>query len=212
MTRLAALFGLVCLPGVCAQSELATLLKGVEQHYNRAKTLEVVFNESYAGQGRPRQNEAGRLVLRKPGRMRWDYTSPPGKLFVSDGKEVFLYSPGLNRVEHMPLKDSEDMRAPLAFLLGKLDFFKEFRDFSLQMDAGNYFITANAKTDKLPYDKIQMLVTPGYEIRKLIVNGLDHSILTFSFEQEKVNPPVDDSRFKFQVPAGANIVNSETGQ
>lgn len=212
MTRLAAVFGLVCLPALAAEPDLVALLKNVELHYNRARTLEVVFNESYAGQGRPRQNESGRLILRKPGRMRWDYTLPAGKLFLSDGKEVFLYSPGLNRVERMPLKESEDMRAPLAFLLGKLDFAKEFRDFSLQIDAGNYFITANAKTDKLPYDKIQMLVTPGYEIRKLIVNGLDHSILTFSFDQEKVNPPVDDNRFKFQMPPGATMVNAETGQ
>ena len=79
--------------------------------------------------GRPRKSESGELTLRKPGRMRWDYTAPAGKLFLSDGKQVYLYTPDSNRVERMPLKESDDMRAPLAFLLGKLDFAKEFRDF-----------------------------------------------------------------------------------
>ena len=66
-------------------------------------------------------------MLRKPGKMRWDYSQPKGKLFVSDGKFLWLYTPDENRVEKMKLKESEDMRAPLAFLLGKLDFDKEFQ-------------------------------------------------------------------------------------
>ena len=52
------------------------------------------------------------------------------------------------------------MRAPLAFLLGKLDFAKEFRDFDVKPDGANYLITAKAKTDQLPYEKVEMLVTP----------------------------------------------------
>ena len=62
--------------------------------------------------------------------MRWDYDQPKGKLFVSDGKFLWLYTPEGNRAERMKLKESDDMRAPLAFLLGKLDFQKEFRNLS----------------------------------------------------------------------------------
>lgn len=47
------------------------LLKGVENRYNRAQTLQVLFNESYTGPGQPRRTESGKLALRKPGRMRW---------------------------------------------------------------------------------------------------------------------------------------------
>src|ERR1700683_2216699 len=69
---------LVCHAGVCLAGLLAAaepgqqaLLKAVENRYNRAKTLEVQFHETYSGQGRPRQEESGQLILRKPGRMRW---------------------------------------------------------------------------------------------------------------------------------------------
>ena len=55
------------------------LLKGVENRYNRAQTLQVLFNEAYTGPGQPRRTESGKLALRKPGRMRWDYAKPAGE-------------------------------------------------------------------------------------------------------------------------------------
>jgi outer membrane lipoprotein carrier protein len=192
-----------------AGADLNALLKGVEQHYNRAKTLQVHFVESYMVQGRARKSESGQLTLRKPGRMRWDYTMPLGKLFVSDGKDVYLYTPEAHRVEKTKLKASDDMRAPLAFLLGKLDFAKDFRDFDIQPEGAQSLITAKAKSDKLLYGKIQMLVAADYQIQRLVIDGQDLSILTFQLDDEKLNPPVDDALFKFQMPAGATLVDAE---
>jgi outer membrane lipoprotein carrier protein len=194
---------------MAADADLSALLRGVEQHYNRAKTLQVHFVESYSVQGRARKSESGELTLRKPGRMRWDYSAPSGKLFVSDGKDVYLYTPEAHRVEKTKLKASDDMRTPLAFLLGKLDFAKDFRDFEVKPEGANFLITAKARNDKLPYEKIQMLVTPDYQIQRLVIDGQDLSMLTFQLDGEKLNPPVDDAVFKFQMPAGATLVNAE---
>lgn len=209
VTRLALWVSLAALPLGAAEVDLNTLLKGIEQHYNHAKTLQVQFTEGYSVSGRARKAESGTLTLRKPGRMRWDYTTPAGKLFLSDGHNVYLYTPDTHRVEKVPLKESEDMRAPMAFLLGKLDFAKEFREFNVKPEGSNYVVTAKAKTDKLPYSQIEMLVTPDYQIQRLIVNGQDQSILTFQFAQEKLNAQVSDAQFKFQLPAGATLVNGE---
>jgi len=144
--------------------------------------------------------------------MRWDYTEPSGKLFLSDGKDVYLYTPNSHRVEKTKLKASDDMRAPMAFLLGKLDFMKDFRDFDIKPEGTNYRVTARAKNDKLPYELVQMLVTPDYSIQRLIIHGQDQSILTFQFAQEIVNPPVDDAQFKFQMPEGAAFAAADGGQ
>jgi outer membrane lipoprotein carrier protein len=212
VTRFALWVSLVALPLPGASVDLDVLLKGVEQRYNHAKTLQVQYNETYTVQGQARKSETGTLTLRKPGRMRWDYSAPAGKLFLSDGKDVYLYTPDSHRVEKEPLKASEDMRAPMAFLLGKLDFSKEFRNFELKPEGAAYVVTAKAKSDKLPYEKVEMLVTPEYEIRRLVVNGQDGSILTFLFDQEKLNPTVNDAQFKFQLPAGAQLVTGEVTQ
>jgi outer membrane lipoprotein carrier protein len=207
VTRFALLVSLVLVSVSAADVDLNTLLKGVEQRYNRAKTLEVLFNESYSVNGRARKSESGELTLRKPGRMFWNYTAPSGKFFLSDGNNVYLYTPETHQVQKTKLKASDDLRAPLAFLLGKLDFGKEFRDFTLKAEGANFVITAKAKSDQLQYDKVEMLVTPDYEIRRLVVNGQDQSVLTFEFDQEKLNPPVNDAMFKFQAPAGSTVVD-----
>ena len=209
MTRIVPWLCLACLPLAAADPNVSDLLKGIEQHYNRAQTLQVQFSESYTVQGKPRKGESGELTLRKPGRMRWNYSNPAGKLFVSDGKDVYLYNPDSNRVEKTKLKASDDMRAPMAFLLGKLDFAKDFRDFEIKQEGTNYLVVARAKNDKLPYERVQMLVTPEHVIERLVINGQDQSILSFQFSGEKVNPPVDDAQFKFQPPAGATLVAGE---
>ena len=188
------------------------LLKSVETRYNRATTLQVLFHEEYTppgpGGGPARRSESGRLMLQKPGRMRWDYSQPQGKLFISDGKFMWLYTPAENRAEKMKLQESDDMRAPLAFLLGKLNFEKEFRNVQARPEgagAGTR-ITAEPKTDSLPYSAVEFVVTAQNRIREVKVTGFDNSTLDFTFEEESLNPPLDGKLFQFQAPPGAEVV------
>lgn len=203
----------VCTLVVCAAllqgaTTADELIKKVESRYNGVRTLSVHFVENYSVQGHPRPPEEGKLTLRKQGKMRWDYTHPSGKLFLSDGKTVYLYSAGDNRVEKIPLKDTEDMRAPLAFLLGRLDMKKDFRDFSVQSGDGGDWLNANARNDRVPYERVQMLVSSDGEVRQLKIAGRDLSLLDFSFKDERLNPPVADNLFHFNIPAGAEVVDS----
>ena len=184
------------------------ILKTLESRYNQAQSLQVQFSETYSGAGRASKTEAGTLFLRKPGRMRWEYSSPAGKLFVSDGKMVYLYLPSSGLVEEMNLKQTEDMRAPLAFLLGKLNFEKEFQNIEALPVAGGTRITADPKAANLPYSKVEFVVTAGFEIQKLQVTGQDGSMLDFTFTDERLNPTVADKLFKFSVPPGAQLVEA----
>ena len=193
-----------------ADTPLNALLKKVEDRYNKARTLQVLFTEVYTPLGKMQRTESGNLLLRKPGRMRWDYSQPKGKLFISDGKELWLYTPADNKAEKMKLQESEDMRAPLAFLLGKLNFDKEFRGFQTKQEGSDTRIAAEPKSDNLPYSAVEFVVTPEGRIRQVKVTGFDRSILDFTFEQEKVDPPLDNGLFRFKPPAGAQVV--EAGQ
>ena len=184
------------------------LISRVESRYNKAQTLSVQFEESYSLLGRKRPLETGTLTLRKQGKMRWDYTRPQGKLFVSDGKTIFLYTAGDNRVEKVPLRDTEDMRAPLAFLLGKLEMKKEFRDFQVREQPEGAVLSASAKNDRLPYKSLEMLIREDGSIRQLQVAGRDESVLTYVFRDEKLNIPLNDSIFHFTIPAGAEVVDA----
>jgi len=85
--------------------DVTKLLAGIEDHYNHTQTLRVGFAETWTLNGRKRTG-AGTLFLRKPGRMRWEYTAPAGRLFISDGEFIYSYSPEENRAEKIKMKAS----------------------------------------------------------------------------------------------------------
>jgi outer membrane lipoprotein carrier protein len=159
---------------------------------------------------RPVQSEAGVLYLRKPGRMRWEYSTPAGKVFISDGKDVIVYTPDDKSAQKSKLKESEDMRAPLAFLLGKLDFGKEFKSFESRAEGADTWITAEPKSENLAYSKVEFLATPEGQIRRVRVTGQNQSKLDFTFSNEQLNAPVAPALFTFHPPPGVQVV--ETGQ
>ena len=194
----------VCAHGAAAPLEV--LFKGVEARYNKAQSLQVLFHESYSAPQRPKMMESGTLRLRKPGRMRWDYSDPAGKLFLADGKSIYLYTPNNNQVEKMKMRDSEDMRVPLAFLLGKLNFAKEFTDFETRDEDGLTWIMGKPRSDNLPYTKVGFAVGPDFRIHRVQVTGYDRSVTDFAFEQERINPSMDAKIFRFQMPTGAKLV------
>jgi outer membrane lipoprotein carrier protein len=200
----------ISVPALAAPLDTDLLLKNIEARYNRAQSLKLDFSESYAGIKSPVQNDSGVLFLRKPGRMRWEYAAPAGKVFISDGKDVILYSPEDQQAQKSKLKESEDMRAPLAFLLGKLDFKKEFKSFQTRVEGNDSWIVAEPKSENLAYSKVEFLATPEGEIRRVRITGQDQSKLDFRFSNEQLNVPVAQSLFTFHPPPGVQVV--EAGQ
>ena len=201
--------GSVCLlePRLHAQTvDVVPLLAGIEKRYNATQTLEVVFSETYTARARKRTGQ-GTLILRKPGKMRWQYTD--GNLFISDGEFIYSYFPEEKRAEKMKFKEAEDMRAPLAFLLGKLDFQRDFRQFNAAREGLDARIVAIPKSDKLPYSEVSFLATPEFVIRRLVVKNYDNSTLQFDLSEEKRNTPAPDSLFRFAPPAGATLVEGK---
>jgi outer membrane lipoprotein carrier protein len=185
--------------------DVARTLKGIEDRYNTAKTLEVNFTETFKERNRTFANK-GTLYLRKPQKMLWRYTSPEGRLFVLDGKFVYDYTPGEKQVVKVPFKETDDNRAPLAFLLGNLNFHQDFKDqFSTAADGT---VTALAKSDKFPYTEVAFLAGPDFVIHKLTVKLQDGSAIVYQFDGEKKNQPLADSLFRFTAPPGVQIVEA----
>ena len=106
------------------------LAQRVDHHYDQLHSLKAGFSENYAGLGMQR-TESGTLFLRKPGRMLWQYSSPPGKIFLLDGKYAWFYTKGDAQVQRIPAKELDDLRSPLRFLLGHTELEKEITGLKL---------------------------------------------------------------------------------
>jgi outer membrane lipoprotein carrier protein len=188
-------------------SDVPKLLTGIENRYNHIQTLQVSFTENWTQDGRKRLG-SGTLVLRKPGKMRWEYAMPSGLLFISDGEFIYSYYPDQHRAEKIKMKSVEDMRAPLAFLLGRLNFHDDFSKFDASPQGAQVFLTAIPKSNKMPYTEVSFLTGADFVIHRLIVKQQDGAVLEYSFDGEKTNVPVPDSMFKFTPPPGVEFVDS----
>ncbi len=208
MGRLCTCAWILSVPALAAASDLTTILREVENRYNRARSLEVFFEQSYKGQGRAWKPERGRLWLRKPGKMRWEYSQPEGKLYITDGRYAYLYTPSSNEVQRTRIKQTEDLRAPLAFLLGRLDFKRDFKRFVWRVEGNGYRVVAEPHSDRLVFTEVEFLVDEERRIRQVRVTGQDRSVMEFRFEGERLNPPVNEEWFVFRAPPGVTVVES----
>jgi outer membrane lipoprotein carrier protein len=191
------------IPGGAAEPvDLQQTLKGVEDRYNKIQTLQVKFTESITSRGRTR-SDAGTLYLRKKGKMRWEYAA--GTLFVSDGKFIYSYYPEEHRAEKMSMKESDDMKAPLAFLLGDVNFERDFGEYHSKPQDSGALITALPKSDKFPYTQVTFLVAADATIRRLEVKLQNNDLIVFTFEGEKKNPLLTDALFQFTPPKGVEL-------
>src|SRR5580692_3898268 len=130
--------GVMLSAGAVAE-DVHSIAQGVDEHYNHLRTLQAEFTEVYRGSGMER-TEAGTLWLakgglKKPGKMRWEYRSPREKLFVSNGKDAWFYVPSDRQARRTEARKLDDIRSPLAFLLGKSKLEKELQGLSLAPDA-----------------------------------------------------------------------------
>ena len=196
------------LPAFPQAANVSKVLKSVEDRYNGAKTLRANFTQTLRVQGRTRAPEKGVLYLSRPKRTRWEYSTPQGRVFISDGKYTHDYDPRDNTYAREAMKETDDMRIPLAFLVGNLDFQKDFDKFSSRPEGENLVITAFPKNNKLWFTEITMTIAPDASMRRVLVVGQDFSTTEFLLSDEQRNIPVADSLFRYTPPAGAKVVDA----
>ncbi len=195
--------------------DVKTLAAAVDAHYNHLRTLEAEFTELYRGAGVER-TESGTLWLKKPGKMRWEYRSPREKLFVSDGRDAWFYVPSDRQARKTAARKLDDIRSPLAFLLGKTKLEKELRGLSLAPDVtplavGDVVLRGVPQGFEDRVSEIQLEIGSDHRIVRIVIQDPDGSATEYRFSDQKEDIQVSDSRFQFQPPAGTETVEGGLG-
>ena len=198
-----------------AQTSVPKLAEEVDAHYNHLRTLQANFTEIYRGAGISRE-ESGTVWLKRPGRMRWNYQKPREKLFVSDGKTAWFYVPGEQQARRTPMKKLEDLRSPLAYLLGKTKLRKEFEALSLAPDAppwhpGDTVLRGVPKFME-GVNQVLMEIAPDGKIVRLVADGADGSTTEYRFQDQQENLEIADRQFQFTPPPGVQVIEENMGQ
>lgn len=179
----------------------------VDAHYNQLHSLKAQFAQTYEGMGISR-SESGTLLLQKPGRMRWDYSSPAGKLFLLDGKSALSWTPGNAQAQRIPARQLDDLRSPLSFLLGHTQLEKELTGLTLTPGGeGTFILSGVPKGQQNRVRKIKLAVTATGVITGIDIEETDGALTHFTFSNEQANAPIPDKTFQFTPPAGVKIVD-----
>ena len=205
----------IAFPAAAVDENIHAIAHAVDEHYNHLTSLQAEFTEIYRGSGLER-TESGTLWLKKPGlkkpgKMRWEYRSPREKLFVSDGKDAWFYVPGDRQARKTPAQKIDDIRSPLAFLLGKTRLEKELRGLSLAPDypplqAQDLVLRGVPQSMADRVNEVLVEITPGHQIARLVINEEDGSSTEYRFTGQKEDLPVADAQFHFNPPAGTETI------
>jgi outer membrane lipoprotein carrier protein len=196
----------ICWASCAYAQENEAVVRRVDDHYNHLASLRAHYVEHYSGMGMDRAEE-GTLLLKKPGRMRWSYAEPVGKVFVLDGKFAWFYTPGDAQATRVPAKELDDLRSPLRFLLGHTQLKKELDNLTVVAEGSGFRIAGVPKGMAQRVKLLTLGVTAAGAIGTMRLEEVDGAVMEFAFSGIQENVPVKDADFVFAVPAGVTVVN-----
>ena len=193
-------------------TDLPTLIERVDRNFAGMRDFSAEFIQITAFSLNRTQQDEGHLYLTKDHKMRAVYRKPEEKLFVSDGKTLYSYSPVDREVIQEKLKDSAADLTPMMALIGRADLRKEFDPISRlgtkPLFTGDWVLRLNPIRKNENVQSIEIEVNPNSNlIDRIVVLGTDKSRNEFIFMNIEINKNIPASMFQFTPPAGTRQVN-----
>ena len=197
-----------------ARLPLKDVVERVQKRYDGAKDFRARFNQTLTNATFGRKiSSAGEVLLKKPGRMRWNYTQPDPKMYLSDGTTLWLYEPEDKQAFKQDLKASQ-LPAALAFLTGQGKLAAEF-DIAFAPaktpygTPRDYVLTLSPKTPQAQVKTILFVVDPkSFDVRESVITDQQGNINDLLFSEIKVNTNIPDGTFKWAPPAGVRLIDT----
>ena len=190
------------------------LAAALQKQYDAIKDFSADFTHAYEGGVLRKQiTERGRLLVKKPGKMRWDYSAPEQKQFVSDGVQMYSYLPQDKQVIVSKVPPDDEAGTPTLFLAGKgnltRDFTPSLTDAPANAPAGSRALKLVPKTKQREYDWLVLVVDPAsLSIRGLVTTDAQGGKSSFSFTNLKENVGLTDKEFAFTIPRGVDVITA----
>ncbi len=190
----------------------AELARSLQKKYEQVRDFSADFEHIYEGGVlRKKVTEKGAVLVKKPGKMRWTYTSPEKKEFVSDGRTLYSYVPEDKQVVVSRVPPADEASSPALFLAGKGDILRDFTPSIATVpglagaEVALKLVPAQAQRE---YDWIVLVLDrQSLQIRRLITMDGQGGTSTFVFSGLRENVGLPDKAFAFTIPRGVDVIN-----
>ena len=207
----AVLLGVSLAPQSPARPPAQDIAAALQKKYDAIKDFTADFvHDSEGGLLRKRQTERGVVQVKKPGKMRWDYKAPEPKVFVSDGRRIYLHVPADNQVIVSPVPEQDQATTAVMFLVGKGNLTRDFTvSYAEGREPDTYALRLQPKLPERDYDWLQIVVDRRtLQIRSLSAADSQGGRSTFQFSNFKENVGLSDKTFTFKIPRGADVTTN----
>jgi outer membrane lipoprotein carrier protein len=185
--------------------------RAIQKHYDQVRDFTADFTHTYQGGVLKKTiTERGNVQIKKPGRMRWEYTSPERKTFVSDGRKIYSYVPADRQVVVADMPAQDEATTAVLFLAGKGDLTRDFSvSFTDVGAADRWSLRLEPRRKQRDYDWLVLGVDPkSLQIRRLVAADQQGGTSTFDFTNYRENTGLADKIFAFTIPRGVDVITS----
>jgi len=195
--------------GQCAAPTPLELAQKLQARYEETKTMTADFKQSTSVPMTTRKRlGAGKVVISKPGRIRWDYQTPDKQVLISDGKKVSMYLVDSAQMIVQPVSQYINSDVTYAFFVGTGNIVRDFKVLppERQGDGSLKAIKLVPKTAHPQVDYLHVWIDDNFMVRRLEI--VDHfgSITDLAFSNISRNEPVSSGVFVFTPPLGTEII------
>jgi outer membrane lipoprotein carrier protein len=195
---------LVEAPAQPSRSAAEFLAGRIEERQAAARDMTARFVQTYTSTIGRKLVERGRVQVKRPGRMRWEYEEPERKTFVSDGRRFFFYVP---RDKQVVVRDQDPSRSLPALLLsgqGRL-----LDQFTASLETGTPGRTRLRLVPRSPDPEIATVLLDADEqhrIRAIEVEDAQGTKSRFEFDEIRENVGLSEKVFHFEPPRGVEVI------
>ena len=210
MHRLTLLLALLPVAaGAQASQSADALARALQQRYQGVRDFTADFVQTYRGGVlRTETRERGTAAVKKPGRMRWVYTNPERKEFVSDGQKIYSYIPEDRQVLVAQVPPENEASTPVLFLTGKGDIAKDFTPALVESSVpGTVGLKLTPRRNEPEYEYLIVAVDPAnLQIRALTTRDRQGGESVLKFDNLQENKGISDKDFAFRIPRGVDVL------
>ena len=161
---------------------------------------------------RTKTTEQGTIAIKRPGRMRFTYTKPEKKEFVSDGSRLYTHLVADKQVIVSPAPGPDQGDIPALFLAGQSDLAKDYTPtFTALPGAAQGLVTLKLvpRRKSADYESIGIGIDPK-TLQILFLTAVDSQggRSSFTFTNLKENRGLADKDFEFRIPRGVEVVTN----
>jgi outer membrane lipoprotein carrier protein len=178
----------------------------LSRFYDEVETMRAEFDQVRLREGSETgQRHAGRVVIHRPGRFRFEYTEPYEQLYVSDGGRVWSWDPGL---EQVIVQDVSAIlgNTPAALLAGDQPLEETFRIAEVGGTSGERWVELRPREEAENFEQVRLTFGPDH-IRALEIVDATGQTSRMTFSGVEYGVDVAAERFTFEPPEGADVVD-----